>query len=110
MQHGVLQEGRCELCGLPSEDRDHLFFLCYYSQAILQAVLVKLGLNQKPLGWEQWRDQMLKISRGKSPTAKTRRRANGLLVYMLWKERNKRIFDKETSTHEQLCMMFFGNM
>ncbi|GAB2301836.1 hypothetical protein Dimus_035862 [Dionaea muscipula] len=56
---------------------------------VFQGILphVKLSLSRT-----EWRTCMARVTRGKTPLAKAKRRCLAALVYFVWQERNYRIF------------------
>ncbi|XP_020263301.1 uncharacterized protein LOC109839283 [Asparagus officinalis] len=83
----------CVLCDRHQlETRDHILFECQYSGEVWNLVMSWLGYKWRSCTWDlllHWYSQKLK---GKSPMKKLKRMCLSAAVYMIWRERNLRIF------------------
>ncbi|XP_074277521.1 uncharacterized protein LOC141601149 [Silene latifolia] len=90
-KRGLVLVNRCALCESSLETISHLFFRCSYSAMVWQAIafwlhiLPEVRLSQL-LHWYKTRN------RGRSQLKRQRRCALMCALYLLWQERNKRIF------------------
>ncbi|XP_074273324.1 uncharacterized protein LOC141596657 [Silene latifolia] len=90
-RRGMMLVNRCVLCESHSETASHLFFDCAYSATVLQTVSQWLQIPPKThllqvLHWFKGHN------RGKSWLKRQRRCLLLSTLYLLWNERNKRIF------------------
>lgn len=92
----------CTFCQLHDENRDHLFLQCHFSTQVWKLVLFRLGYSYIPYhswdGFIQWL-----LSRNRPAKLKLLiKLACQTTVYLLWRERNTRIFDNLSMTPEAL--------
>ena len=97
----------CVLCNGPLETGLHLSLLCPFAKAVWSQVLswenfdVQLP-QQDPQCLAWWEEVASKVPK------QERRTFNGVLIYVvwnLWKERNRRIFENEHKTSEQVAYL-----
>ncbi|XP_074264160.1 uncharacterized protein LOC141586742 [Silene latifolia] len=100
-RRGLHLVNRCYLCLAAAEEGPHLFFLCSFSRAVYQNILLWLGVTRRPFCLHQ---ELLKLSRyrGKGWRKKRARCSLAAMVYCLWQERNWRIFRGVSRTIEQV--------
>ncbi|KAJ9566646.1 LOW QUALITY PROTEIN: hypothetical protein OSB04_002612 [Centaurea solstitialis] len=81
---------KCSLCRACLDSHSHLFFECWYSSN----TQIKLAI-----GWvnapDDWNSIMDLISRPAPPTKFAHKIGLAATVYMVWKERNKRLFTSD---------------
>ncbi|KAJ9536687.1 hypothetical protein OSB04_un000160 [Centaurea solstitialis] len=83
---------KCSLCGVCLDSHQHLFFECSYASSVWLQVRNAIGWLDAPLGWEG----MMGILSGQAQPKKFMHKIGlAASVYMIWKERNKRLFTKE---------------
>ncbi|XP_074278059.1 uncharacterized protein LOC141601664 [Silene latifolia] len=101
IRRGMVMVNGCVLCLADMESIRHLFFACPYSHDVMQRVLLWLGLTRRPLCLRQ---ELLKLSRykGKGWRKKWARCCIAAAVYLIWQERNRRLFDRGSRSVEQL--------
>lgn len=84
----------CRLCGLVNESHNHLFFECSFSRQVWIQVMHKVQWEDFPCSWTPIVDAL------SDPTLRPRRLEHQLVlaasVYVVWCERNQRIF-RDTS-------------
>ncbi|XP_074315626.1 uncharacterized protein LOC141651830 [Silene latifolia] len=88
---GLVLVNRCSLCECQAETADHLFFECPYSAEVWDSIASWLKIPcltnlAQTLTW------FSNHNRGRSWVKKQRRCALLSVIYLLWSERNKRIF------------------
>ncbi|XP_074314287.1 uncharacterized protein LOC141649497 [Silene latifolia] len=88
---GLVMVNRCVLCESSLETHSHLFFECPYSAAIWRAIAVWLKISPDTslphlFHWYKV------YNRGQGLVKKQRRCALMCALYLVWHERNKRIF------------------
>ena len=94
-RHGLQESPTCALCGVGTEEIDHLLLACPYSVEVWSLALRLPGLDDLLLldmasFWVWWTTSRKRV-------AKTARRGFDSMVLLvgweLWKERNSRTFD-----------------
>ncbi|XP_020262713.1 uncharacterized protein LOC109838703 [Asparagus officinalis] len=93
---GIISSNQCALCSNNLETCSHLFFECQYSATVWNLVMDWLKFNWKSCNWDSiinWFSHSLK--RKRNFTEKLKRMALAVSVYMLWSERNLRIFQEK---------------
>ncbi|OMO85318.1 Geminivirus AR1/BR1 coat protein [Corchorus capsularis] len=91
----------CVLCGHHNESRDHIFFGCDYSKKFWEKILRACRLYRAVGSWYsklQWAITKLK---GKSLLSLVLKLAWNAFCYVIWRERNSRIFQQKMSIMEQ---------
>ena len=99
---GIDKDGLCTLCKQEQESRDHLFFECSYSKAVLKKVLQLCGLNREVLDWKRefaWAVQRIK---GKTLITRILKIGWNAYIYCIWKERNSKVFVQTEESAEQI--------
>ncbi|XP_077229954.1 uncharacterized protein LOC143862932 [Tasmannia lanceolata] len=95
------RETRCPLCKVNPETIDHLFFKCSFSSWIWKSILWRFthrrNLFRTLAKEEEW---IRRNFRGRGQTATAMRIAFNTAVYMIWLERNTRIFENK-EVHKQ---------
>ncbi|XP_020249103.1 uncharacterized protein LOC109826485 [Asparagus officinalis] len=92
---GILSTNQiqCVLCnGHQLETRDHISFECQFSAKIWNMLMDWLRYRWRSCVWRlilNWYSHNL---RGQGPMQKLKRMCLSIAVYMIWKERNQRIF------------------
>ena len=93
---GVTLDRNCLLCGVGNENINHLFFECFYSKQVLEAVMV----------WLEWKcaARSLKevykwISKAKMSIVRKRilYAVIGVVVYHVWRVRNEALWEAKVS-------------
>ncbi|XP_074265943.1 uncharacterized protein LOC141588398 [Silene latifolia] len=88
---GLVIVNRCVLCESSLETHSHLFFECPYSAAIWQAIAMWLKVSPAPC-LPQIFHWFKVYNRGQGLIKKQGRCALMCALYLVWQERNKRIF------------------
>ncbi|GAB2266922.1 hypothetical protein Dimus_037924 [Dionaea muscipula] len=89
MEQGIATDNSCVLCCEGVETVDHLVFACKFSKSILNRTLFAVKLTLSRLDWRLW---ITRVTKGKTPFARARRRCIAAVIYCLWQEQNSRIF------------------
>ncbi|XP_074289430.1 uncharacterized protein LOC141614581 [Silene latifolia] len=85
LQHyGVLDENKCQLCGVGSENQEHLFFDCPYSRRVIQQVKHDSGMDILAINVLEWCVHM----QGSNLQKEVQYAVVVCAVYMLWQQRN----------------------
>ncbi|XP_074290992.1 uncharacterized protein LOC141617727 [Silene latifolia] len=95
---------RCSLCMADLESIRHLYFVCPYSSSVYQQILLWTGVTRRPLCLRQ---ELLSLSRykGKGWKKKWARGCVAAVVYLLWQERNRRLFEEASRNVDQLVKL-----
>ncbi|XP_074277357.1 uncharacterized protein LOC141600994 [Silene latifolia] len=103
---GLYLINRCTLCKEAAEDHQHLFFQCKYSKDVWQRILLWMGINRS--GHPYWKELHWIRTRKHSKAWRKHWFLCGLAatVYMLWAERNARIFRGQERTVTRLVGYF----
>ncbi|KAH0780943.1 hypothetical protein KY290_000541 [Solanum tuberosum] len=89
---GCVEEVMCVLCEADNESHNHLFFQCMFTTQVWQKILHWLNIQREARRWD---DEVLWANthcKGKQARAKVYMMAVATSVYVVWKERNQRIF------------------
>lgn len=88
-RRGLDIDTSCMFCTCPTKNCSHLFFACNYTKEVWKTVLGEFGISRDPTSWEMELRWLKQAYKGRSTKAKIIRSCT---VYMLWWERNKRVF------------------
>ncbi|XP_020243054.1 uncharacterized protein LOC109821279 [Asparagus officinalis] len=100
---GIIQSNQCYLCeGTVEENRDHLFFDCKFSNCVWNGIMEWLKFKWRSADWHMLTNWYISRMRGKGNKQKIKRLALTATIYNIWRERNARIFKKESRSVEQL--------
>ncbi|XP_020254055.1 uncharacterized protein LOC109831127 [Asparagus officinalis] len=90
----MLNSNQCVLCAdiNQRETCKHLFFECQYSSAFWNKAMDWVGFNWKTCSWHHLLTLFSMSLRGTGFKAKLKRMVLSASVYILWQERNLRIF------------------
>ncbi|GJR84403.1 reverse transcriptase zinc-binding domain-containing protein [Tanacetum coccineum] len=92
----------CPLCKQDSDSHGHLFFECEYSKVLWNKLLKMIDVD--------WRTNMSAFARsynGNSINSIIRRLCIAASVYLIWQERNNRIFRDEEISSEDLYKVLY---
>ena len=95
---GLVVSGTCRLCQETMETRDHLFFRCRYSKEVWKAVLQLCGLQRAVQDWNTKMNWAVKKLKGRSLISIILTVAWRAFVYLIWKERNQRMYNQRAET------------
>ncbi|KAJ9536013.1 hypothetical protein OSB04_un000819 [Centaurea solstitialis] len=93
---------RCSLCGTCPDSHVHLFFLCPFSRLVWKTICRDVDWVNFP---DQWDDIMEAITtQARAPKLMTHKLVLAASVYMIWRERNNRLFtDKKKLPDQVIC-------
>ncbi|GAB2213850.1 hypothetical protein Droror1_Dr00018172 [Drosera rotundifolia] len=101
---GIIDSDLCGLCSKGVYDINHMFFNCDFSSEVCRLVMANLKLKyRKRPTFEAWWCWWLKLSKGKTRSRLKRRTVLAIMVYILWNERNKRVFLQDSNNPEMLA-------
>lgn len=84
---------KCSLCGVCMDSHDHLFFCCSYSTVVWQIVTNDVGWSNAPTSWNTMVEVL--ADDNVAPKKLIYKLALAASVYMIWRERNGRIFTED---------------
>ncbi|XP_020269438.1 uncharacterized protein LOC109844736 [Asparagus officinalis] len=102
---GILSSNQthCVLCNRQElETSNHIFFECQFSAEVWNLVMEWLKYRWRSCVWGlvlNWYSYSLK---GKGPMKKLKRMCLSTAVYMIWRERNRRIFQGKRKLSAQI--------
>lgn len=86
----ITVDASCVLCQEPLESTTHLFFECAYSAQVWKALMKGILQDQYSVNWEN----LIRLVTGRQSWDKTKiftvRYAIQLVIYSIWRERNRR--------------------
>lgn len=86
----------CPLCNSASESCQHIFFGCKFAKEVWKKTLATHGISRNPSMWGNELRWLKTNCKGRNVRAKLIRVLFSCTVYMIWWERNKRIFAQES--------------
>ncbi|CAN7125978.1 unnamed protein product, partial [Brassica rapa subsp. narinosa] len=91
---GMLTPISCCLCSSSDESRDHIFVECDYTKELWRQMLIKLSDTTRT--FDSWLHLLAWCSLNTNKSQKTlRKTAVQAIIYNIWTERNKRIFNNQ---------------
>ncbi|XP_059281045.1 uncharacterized protein LOC132034692 [Lycium ferocissimum] len=102
---GITNQVVCPLCGTEPETIDHLFFQCSFSAAVWEKLLMWQGYQRKAMDRTNEVLWMCAQVNGKAAQSQVCRMVVAGSVYILWQERNNRVFQQKERTPEILIRM-----
>ncbi|GKE28992.1 reverse transcriptase zinc-binding domain-containing protein, partial [Tanacetum coccineum] len=101
-QWGSFDVMRCSLCKKDTDSHSHLFFECEFSKALWEKVIWKIGVDWKEANWNNNVESFAKKRNVNSINNIIRRICLAASVYLVWQERNNRIFRDEMRSPDEL--------
>ncbi|GKB91388.1 RNA-directed DNA polymerase, eukaryota, reverse transcriptase zinc-binding domain protein [Tanacetum coccineum] len=92
----------CALCKNNTDSHSHLFFECGYSSEVWKNVVDKMDVGDRSYKWFEIVEEMSRTFNGNSINSIIRRLCLVASVYLIWQERNYRIFREEIRSPEEL--------
>ncbi|GJY13625.1 RNA-directed DNA polymerase, eukaryota, reverse transcriptase zinc-binding domain protein [Tanacetum coccineum] len=92
----------CSLCNQDADSHQHPFFKCQYADKFWSMAKSKLGINSTDMEWNEFICYASKLYNGNSIQSVIRRLGIAACVYLLWQERNGRIFRSEKRSPNEL--------
>ncbi|XP_069147459.1 uncharacterized protein [Solanum lycopersicum] len=100
---GITHDSACVLCTNKDESLDHMFLQCHYAEEVWERVLTWAGFNNNiAKTWTQFVQWCIQHGKGKTTRAQLFRMVLAEVVYAVWNERNKRIFEDKKSLVEEI--------
>ncbi|XP_038998773.1 uncharacterized protein LOC120124090 [Hibiscus syriacus] len=99
---GIITTGDCVLCNDALETRSHLFFECPTASNLWEIILQHNGLKKSISSWEDMIVWACNSWKGKSLISTILKLAWCAKIYVLWEERNRRIFQGRSRSTDDL--------
>ncbi|XP_039040922.1 uncharacterized protein LOC120179382 [Hibiscus syriacus] len=99
---GIQTDGLCVLCKEDIETRNHLFNDCNFAISLWNSILQLTHLCKTHMSWEARLDWSCKDWKGKSLISTILKIAWIAYIYLIWEERNRRIFQGMNRNVDQL--------
>lgn len=100
----------CLLCHSYMDSHNHLFFKCPFTNQLWSTVLHKLKMHNCYSDWEGVFGSFANMYNGNSSGSIVRRLSLAASVYIVWQERNNRLFRDEKRNVEDLFKMVCDNV
>ena len=100
----------CPLCYQDMDSHPHLFFKCEYANQFWGNVVRKVGMSCGKMDWEEIVSSFANSFNGNSIASVIKRLALAASVYLIWQERNNRIFREEQRSCDELFKIWQDNM
>ncbi|XP_028119111.1 uncharacterized protein LOC114316615 [Camellia sinensis] len=97
---GLSTSSQCPFCLHLEESHSHLFFECIFSSRVWSAIEVACNIKWPVLGWPESVTFVSKETKGNSLRVNIISNAFLCSVYMIWIDRNNRIFNTELKPDE----------
>lgn len=92
---GITIEDVCVLCGMAQESHSHMFFLCPFSASVWAHFLEQNGTHRSVLDLHAELDWCVQHRGGSSFNHSVFKLSLAVVVYHLWCERNRRVFQRQ---------------
>ncbi|XP_039020539.1 uncharacterized protein LOC120152383 [Hibiscus syriacus] len=98
----TVNDNHCILYAAAMETRNHLFFECPVASSLWSALFSINGLRFRHPSWVALFSWAAALWKGKSLLTSIMKVSSNALIYTIWKERNKRLFQGHSSTVEEM--------
>ncbi|XP_039043787.1 uncharacterized protein LOC120183068 [Hibiscus syriacus] len=88
----VINDCQCMFCDDPLETRDHLFLHCPMADYLWNSIFSLCGLQFRTRSWESFLAWACSSCKDKSLLTSIMKIALNALIYIIWEERNKKMF------------------
>ncbi|XP_038998621.1 uncharacterized protein LOC120123890 [Hibiscus syriacus] len=102
LRMGLINESQCMFCDDPLETRDHLFLHCPIADYLWNSIFSLSGLHFITRSWESFLAWACYTWKGKSLLSVILKIALNALIYILWEERNKKLFQGRSRNAQEL--------
>jgi len=105
---GILTNNTCILCGINVESHEHLFFECNFTGTVWRAINTKAKMHWPCIPWQQllqWAS--VHCQQRNNIISMIARLLLSTSVYILWHERNNRIFSNSYKTAQAIVEEIF---
>ena len=95
-----LNLSRCSLCELVPDSNNHLFYECPSSSQVWSRVCLKSGMSSSMLSLDIITPWLLTFGKSRSAQSIISKLISAASSYMIWQERNSRLFKHKKRTTE----------
>ncbi|GKD39370.1 ribonuclease H-like domain-containing protein, partial [Tanacetum coccineum] len=92
----------CPLCYEDMDSHEHLFFECKFSNCLWNMVKMKIKFQSVDIKWKDLISKLSNLQNGNSIGSIVGRLCLAACVYLIWQERNNRIFRNEERSIDSL--------
>ncbi|XP_071715234.1 uncharacterized protein [Rutidosis leptorrhynchoides] len=100
----------CSLCNLQQDSHDHLFFQCGYSKLVWHKMKSHIPIPGISDEWKEIVAKIAPIAHRKVARIVVAKLIFSASVYLIWLERNARIFKGEKRDPDKLVNIIFGTV
>ncbi|XP_038997435.1 uncharacterized protein LOC120122384 [Hibiscus syriacus] len=93
---GIVIDTQCVLCNVAIESRNHLFVDCNFAKLLWNSIINLANVQKPHLPWEEMIEWACVEWKGKSLISTLLKITWTSYIYMIWEERNRRIFKHKT--------------
>lgn len=108
--HGYSRGLCCPLCNRENESLTHLFFACPFASSIWQSLFSKCNLLWTYSCWNEMLLDVANSYKGTSLLCKIVKLMLATSVYLIWRERNSRLFTGKCKDLTVVCMDIILNV
>ncbi|GJX81464.1 reverse transcriptase zinc-binding domain-containing protein [Tanacetum coccineum] len=95
----------CPLCSNDMDSHNHLFFECEFSNKLWNMVKRRIEYHSSGQNWQDIITELSTLQNGNTIGSIIRRLCFAACVYLIWQERNNRIFKNEKRSNESLFII-----
>ncbi|XP_010672334.2 uncharacterized protein LOC104888919 [Beta vulgaris subsp. vulgaris] len=93
----------CRLCNSENESIEHLFFDCHYTNTVWCHTLRAINIHRRGLGFSQEIQEVYRKAHSNTRRARIYVMLFTEVVYLLWIQRNKKVFNNMLQHPERVC-------
>ncbi|XP_019261681.1 PREDICTED: uncharacterized protein LOC109239557 [Nicotiana attenuata] len=99
---GMQVSPECPMCEHEMESHNHIFFTCTFSEDVWRRLLKWMDINREPKGWNGEIKWAIEHVKGNGSKTMLYRLCMTGVVYHIWLERNRRLFQKIKRSSEDI--------
>ncbi|OIT39376.1 hypothetical protein A4A49_58429, partial [Nicotiana attenuata] len=107
---GIQVPQACIFSGPDDEHFDHLFFGCEYTKNIWQRLRNWLSCQRQIRTWQEEMKWVTTCARKKKGFGTIVSAAFGMMVYVIWRDKNKIRFHSGSSSPDRMCREFSSHI
>lgn len=100
----------CTFCGLMPDSIEHLFFMCSFSMGVWKVIKNLAGTHDVPNDWAGVLVYLKMMSNKKCVEYSMIRLCLAAVVYHIWRERNRRVFEDCKMGREEIIRRIVGEI
>lgn len=93
---------KCPLCGVQPDSHDHLFFDCLFSSQVWNSLKLFAGFGSMPSLLDAIVQFLIPMAKSRSVRSVVSKILFAATSYVIWQERNNRIFRKQKRSEAQV--------